>query len=54
MNTKCNPCIECTVTECSHHCDSSNYCSLDCIKIGTHENNPTMDQCTDCKSFSRK
>jgi len=46
-----NPSIRCDVPQCSHHCPSQNYCSLDSVLIGTHEHNPTMDQCTDCKSF---
>lgn len=53
MDCKCNTCIECTVTSCRHHADN-NYCTLDKILIGTHESNPTMDQCTDCKSFDMK
>lgn len=55
----CKPCkanesIKCTVSQCSHHCGTENYCSLPCIQVGTHEANPTMDQCTDCKSFELK
>ena len=46
-----NKCIECTVSQCAHHCDKENYCSLDRILVGTHEACPTVDQCTDCKSF---
>ena len=46
-----NKCITCTVQQCAHHCDHSDHCSLDHITIGTHENHPSMDQCTDCKSF---
>ncbi len=53
-NDKANPSIKCTVQQCAYHCDSQNYCSLDCITVGTHEQNPVMDQCTDCKSFERK
>ena len=34
--------------------ESENYCSLDRILVGTHEVNPTMDQCTDCKSFRKR
>ncbi len=49
-----NHCISCTVEQCAHHCQNDNYCSLDSILVGTHEGNPTMDQCTDCKSFMRK
>ena len=28
--------------------------ALDKIRVGTHEMNPTEDQCTDCKSFRKK
>ena len=54
MNEHANKCIECTVKSCAYHCDTENYCSLDRILVGTHEANPTMDQCTDCKSFRKK
>ena len=54
MNCNANKCIECTVKQCAHHCDVENYCSLDRIMVGTHEGNPTVDQCTDCKSFRKK
>jgi len=54
MNCHANKCVECTVQECANHCASENYCSLDKILVGTHEANPTMDQCTDCKSFRKK
>ena len=53
-NCNANKCIECTVQQCAYHCNTENYCSLDSILVGTHEANPTMDQCTDCKSFRRK
>ena len=52
-NCKANQCIECTVQQCANHCERENYCSLDRIMVGTHEANPTMDQCTDCQSFKR-
>lgn len=54
MSCNCNNAnrsIECTVTNCRNHCNSANFCSLDRILVGTHEADPTMDQCTDCKSF---
>ncbi len=56
MMDKCraNRSIKCTVEQCANHCTSEQYCSLDCITVGTHEMNPTMDQCTDCKSFQPK
>ena len=54
MNCHANKSIECTVQQCAHHCSDANYCSLDRILVGTHEANPTVDQCTDCKSFRKK
>ena len=54
MNCHANKCIECTVNQCAYHCENENYCSLDRILVGTHESNPTVDQCTDCMSFRKK
>lgn len=54
MNCHANKCIECKVYSCANHCEEADYCSLDRITVGTHEANPTMDQCTDCKSFRKK
>ena len=53
-NATANRAIECTVNQCAHHCANENYCSLSKILVGTHETNPTMDQCTDCMSFEKK
>ncbi len=49
-----NKSIQCTIRNCSHHCQSENYCSLDRIRIGTHETNPTVVECTDCESFEMR
>lgn len=46
-----NKSIKCTVQQCKYHCEDKDYCSLDCITVGTHEANPTESKCTDCKSF---
>lgn len=46
-----NKCIACTVTQCANHAKTENYCALEKIQIGTHEANPTMNECTDCQSF---
>ena len=54
MNCNANKSIECTVHQCAHHCNEANYCSLERILVGTHEGNPTQDQCTDCMSFRKK
>ncbi len=53
-NCQANKAIECTVTSCANHCSEANYCALEKILVGTHESNPTMDQCTDCMSFRKK
>ena len=50
----CNKAIRCTVDQCANHSSGAEYCAHDCITVGTHEANPTVDQCTDCKSFQRK
>lgn len=49
-----NECIECTITNCSHHAQNMDYCTLEKIKVGTHEANPTVKECTDCESFKNK
>ena len=53
-NTNANKAIACTVNQCTHHCANENYCSLSQIQVGTHETNPTVEQCTDCMSFQKK
>jgi hypothetical protein len=53
MNKTANQSIRCTVGQCSHHCSGQDYCSLNSITVGTHELDPTENQCTDCKSFRR-
>lgn len=51
MNNNANKSIGCTVTQCEYHCNGENYCSLEKINVGTHEQNPTEVKCTDCESF---
>ena len=46
-----NKSIRCSVEACANHCKSEAYCGLYAIQVGTHEANPTVDQCTDCQSF---
>ena len=50
----CNECIACSVDSCRHHHDSRDYCTLQSIRVGTHEANPTEVKCTDCESFRLK
>lgn len=49
-----NKAISCTVCECMYHCNGENYCSLENVKITTHEKNPTECRCVDCSSFAPK
>lgn len=46
-----NSCIQCSIKECKHHDMAENYCTLNQIKVGTHETHPTKIECTDCESF---
>ena len=49
-----NESIKCTVQQWKHHSGSVDYCTLNAIQVGTHEANPTVPECTDCKSFVLK
>ncbi len=49
-----NDSIRCSINNCEYHCQNVDYCSLDEIKVGTHESNPTKVECTDCESFKLK
>ncbi len=49
-----NRSIQCSVDQCAFHCRDCDYCSLDKIHVGTHEPDPSAEQCTDCQSFSAK
>ena len=49
-----NTCIACSIEQCRHHAERENYCTLDRIKVGTHEANPTSCECADCESFAVK
>lgn len=45
--------VKCSVEQCKYN-EEKQYCNLQVIQVGTHEKNPTMDQCTDCQSFELK
>ncbi|MDU1412966.1 MAG: DUF1540 domain-containing protein [Clostridium sp.] len=49
-----NESIKCTIHNCKFNNEQENYCSLNQIKVGTHEANPKMVECTDCESFVLK
>lgn len=46
-----NQSIKCNVNNCKNHCGSQNYCSLNSVKIGTKNSNPTDCKYVDCESF---
>lgn len=52
--TEANHSIACTVRECEYHAAHQDYCSLDEIKVGSHEAKPTDKESTDCQSFEAK
>ena len=49
-----NESIQCSIKNCAHHAGSADYCTLDTIRIGTHEVNPTKKECPDCESLVNK
>lgn len=49
-----NESIKCSINNCAHHAQEKDYCTLNEIKVGTHEANPTVKECTDCESFKNK
>ena len=51
-NEHANHCIRCTVHECKYHSGKEDYCSLDSIRVASHEENPTDERCVDCRSFA--
>ncbi|MBQ7082947.1 MAG: DUF1540 domain-containing protein [Oscillospiraceae bacterium] len=54
FDPKANRAIGCTVHECAYHCGKENYCTLESIKVGTHETNPQQCECTDCESSATR
>ncbi|MBQ3566464.1 MAG: DUF1540 domain-containing protein [Oscillospiraceae bacterium] len=54
MEKKKNCNIHCTVKQCMNNMETEDYCTLDMVKIGTHESNPTEPECTDCNSFVKR
>lgn len=50
-NNTPNMAIGCTVSQCQYHCNQQDYCSLQNISVGTHEQNPKVCECVDCESF---
>lgn len=49
-----NHSVECSVSCCKNHCVDCDCCSLSRVRIGTHESNPEVCECTDCECFEKK
>ena len=54
MSDRKNPCIQCTVRQCRHNLCKEDFCTLDTVRIGTHEANPSVKECVDCNSFEKR
>ena len=48
---KANRSIQCSVSNCAYHNNPNNCCSLDSIKVGCTNSNPTKCEGTECVSF---
>lgn len=53
-NATTNRAIGCTVSECKHHCQDDQYCTLQKIQVGKCEASATTCECTECASFEKK
>ena len=54
MEKKKNSNIHCTVKQCANNMETEDYCTLDMVKVGTHESDPKVPECTDCNSFVKR
>ena len=50
-NRSCNRSIKCTVDSCAYHNKAGGCCSLDSIRIGCCDSEPTRCEGTECASF---
>ena len=54
MEGKKNASIHCTVDQCRHNLCTEHFCTLDMVRIGTHEEDPSVKECVDCDSFEKR
>ena len=47
----CNTSIKCSVSSCAYHNGASSCCTLDSMKVGCSDSNPTKCDGTECVSF---
>ena len=47
----CNTHIQCTVDSCAHHDKAGSCCTLNSIRVGCCDCNPTRCEGTECASF---
>ncbi|MBQ7015381.1 MAG: DUF1540 domain-containing protein [Firmicutes bacterium] len=53
-NDTSNRAIGCTVTECKHHCQDDQYCTLQKIQVGKCKSCANTADNTECASFEKK
>jgi hypothetical protein len=49
-----NPSIQCVVSECKYHACQEDYCTLNQIRVGKHQQPASDVKATDCESFEVK
>lgn len=53
-NSDKNPSIQCVVSECKYHANSTDYCTLDSIIVSRNETVSQSSADTECGSFIAK
>jgi hypothetical protein len=51
---KKNESIQCSVCECKYHANQEDYCTLNQIRVGKHQQPANDVEATDCESFQVK
>ena len=53
-NKEKNPSIQCVVEECKYHSNSTDYCTLDTIRVSSSAKSSQTSNDTECGSFIAK
>ncbi|MGI6005341.1 MAG: DUF1540 domain-containing protein [Christensenellales bacterium] len=54
QHSRPNRSIGCTVTNCKYHAGDEQYCALNSIMVGSHQDHPVESESVDCESFEVK
>ncbi|XMB66727.1 DUF1540 domain-containing protein [Mycoplasmatota bacterium zrk1] len=52
--TNGNQSIKCVVSECTHHANTNQLCTLTSISVGKSDSNVNNSECTECSTFRLK